>query len=283
MDKSLKPIKTIKNLEPGTIIRRISDSKDQQGSFLKFDEEHNMILANIIDMATGTLLANEAVLKSQSGDKIYYYDSAFDDGPTSKKAVSIVREWPLFKEHKNLQDRIMSFIKVTWVPEQIIEMSRTKTLQHLFVPLQQRFRIGRFKEQRDPERVCNDTFIVWLESLGEGKHITYLANIPHRQNATPTFYSAGQKKHEDMVKLLEKEKFRFDPSHGGHIRAAGVKAGKKHFIVDAGCNYLGLGVKTPLGVTQLVSNGLKSVYPEFEFTPLEGCGAKGDENMFSAD
>jgi hypothetical protein len=276
MDKTLKPIKTIKNLEPGTIIRRISDSKDQQGSFLKFDEEHNMILANIIDMATGTLIANEAVLKSQSGDKIFYYDSSFDDSPLSKKALTIVKEWPLFKEHKNLQDRILSFIRVTWVPEQIVEMSRTRTLQHLFVPLQQRFRIGRFKELRDPDRVCNDTFILWLQSLGEGSHITYLATIPGRSDAVPRFYSTGAKKHEETVKLLHKEKFRFDPTHGGHIRAAGVKSGKKHFNVDAGCNYLGLGVKTPLSVCQLVSNALKSVYPEFEFTPLEGCGAKVD-------
>jgi hypothetical protein len=276
MNSSMKPIKTIKNLEPGTIIRRISDNKDQQGSFLKFDEEHNMILANIIDMSTGTLIANEAVLKSQSGDKIYYYDSSFDDGPLSKKALAIVKEWPLFKEHKNLQDRIISFIRVTWVPEQIIEMSKNKSLQHLFVPLQQRFRIGRFKELRDPGRVCNDTFILWLESLNEGNHITYLAHIPHQKDAVPRFYSSGIKKHEETAKLLQKEKFKFDPTHGGHINAAGIKNGKKHFNVDAGCNYLGLGVKTPLNVSQLVSNALKIVYTEFEFTPLDGCGAQSD-------
>lgn len=276
MNSSMKPIKTIKNLEPGTIIRRIAGDKDQQGSFLKFDEEHNMILANIIDMAAGTLIANEAVLKPQSGDKIYYYDSSFDDGSLSKKALAIVKEWALFKEHKNLQDRIISFVRITWVPEQIIEMSGNKTLQHLFVPLQQRFRIGRFTEQRDPERVCNDLFILWLESLDGENHITYLAHIPNHKGEVPRFYSSGVKKHEETAKLLQKEKFKFDPTHGGHINVAGVKNGKKHFNVDAGCNYLGLGVKTPLSVSQVVSNALKTVYTEFEFSPLDGCGALSD-------
>lgn len=271
----MKPISTIKNLEPGTIIRRIGSDKDQQGSFLKYDESHNMILANIIDMATGTLVANEGVLKPKSGDKIYYYDSSFDGSPLAEKALKIVRDWPLFKERKDLQDRIISFIRVTWVPEQIMEMSKNETLQELFVPVQQRFRIGRFKEQRDPERVCNDMFILWLESTNDGKHITYLASITHVKDAVPQFYSSGVKAHEETAKLLQKESFAFDPTHGGHIRENGVKNGKKHFEVDAGCNYLGLGVKSPLEVAKQVTGALKSVYPEFEFTPLAGCGAKG--------
>jgi hypothetical protein len=53
--------------------------------------------------------------------------------------------------------------------------------------------------------------------------------------------------------------------------------------VGVGCNYPGLGVKTPLSVTRLISNALKTVYPEFEFTPLEGCGAKGDVSAYSMD
>ncbi|MBN2159136.1 MAG: hypothetical protein JW807_07055 [Spirochaetes bacterium] len=271
----MKPIGTINNLEPGTIIRRIGREKDQQGSFLKYDENHNMILANIIDMATGSLIANEGVLKQQSGDKIYYYDSTFDDGPLSVKALKIVKDWPLFKERRDLQDRIVSFIRVTWVPEQILEMSRNETLQNLFVPVQQRFRIGRFKEQRDPERVCNDMFILWLESTGDGKHITYLAHITNKKDAVPQFYSSGVKTHEETAKLLQKESFAFDPTHGGHIREAGIKSGKKHFEVDSGCNYLGLGVKSPLEVSRQVTGALKSLYPEFEFTPLEGSKAKG--------
>ena len=50
--------------------------------------------------------------------------------------------------------------------------------------------------------------------------------------------------------------------------------------MDAGSNYLGRGVKTPLHVSEAVTAGLKKVYPEFEFTPLEGRGAYGTEQSY---
>ncbi|TFH43342.1 MAG: hypothetical protein E4G96_01375 [Chrysiogenales bacterium] len=276
MDNLLKPINTINKIEPGTIVRRIGKERDQQGSFLKYDGEHNMILANIIDMAEGSLVANEAVLKPRSGDKIFFYASSFDGSPSAGKALDIVKSWPFFKEHPDLQDKILSFVRVTFVPEQILEMSRKQTLQHLFVPIQQRLRVGRFREQRSPERVCNDLFMLWLESINEESHITYLAHIPHKKDEAVLFYSSGTRPHEETAKLLQKEIFTFDPTHGGHIQSSGVKKGKKHFNVDAGCNYLGLGVKTPLNVSKTVVAALKTLYSEFEFTPLKGCDARGE-------
>lgn len=276
MDSLLKPIAECKNLEPGTIIRRIGKERDQQGSFLRYDEGHNMVLANVIDMADGTLVANEAVLKPRSDDAIYFYASSFGDSPSAEKALDIVKGWPFFKEHPEFQDRIMSFVRVAFVPEQILEMSRKQTLQHLFVPIQQRLRVGRFREQRSPERVCNDLFILWLESVEEGSHVTYLAHIPQKEDEAALFYSSGTRTHEETAKFLRNEIFAFDPTHGGHIRAAGVKKGKKHFNVDAGCSYLGLGVKTPLGVSKTVTAALQSAYPEFEFTALKGCEALGE-------
>ena len=74
MDTVLKPLNIKDNLEPGTIIRRIGNGKDQQGSFLEFDENYNMILANIIDMQSGHLVANEAVLKPQQNEIIVTAD-----------------------------------------------------------------------------------------------------------------------------------------------------------------------------------------------------------------
>jgi len=50
MEPMLKPLNTKDGLEPGTIVRCICNGKDQQGSFLEFDDTYNMILANIIDM-----------------------------------------------------------------------------------------------------------------------------------------------------------------------------------------------------------------------------------------
>jgi hypothetical protein len=280
MDDLLKPLSQSKKIEPGTILRRIGNGKDQQGSFLEYDDDGNYILINIIDMKTGSLTALEGVLKPRAGDKIFYYTSSFATSPAAGKALKIVREWALFKNNGRIQQQILNFVTIAYVPEQIIEMSKKDSLSSLFVPIQERFRIGRFTERRNPERVCNETFMLWLESLHTGNHITYLALIMQQKHHVPRFYSAGTKPHEETAKLLMDEDFNFSPTHGGHMKAAGFEEGRKHFIVDAGSNYLGRGVKTPLHVSEAVAAGLKKVYPEFEFTPLEGRGAFGTEQSY---
>lgn len=272
MDSLLKTIDGKKNLKPGTIIRRIGKNKDQQGSFLKYDDDMNLILVNIIDMASGTLVAIEGVLNPQSGDKIYYYDSSFAASSESEKAIKIVKEWPLYKKHADLREQILNFVKLAFIPEQIIEMSKNEKLPLLFVPIQQRFRIGRFTEHRLPERVCNENFMLWLESLSGKNQITYLARIIDNKDEMSVFFSVGNKPHDETDILLQKETYKFDPTHGGHIKTTGIEKGKKHFIVDAGSKYMGLGVKTSMQVCKAVVNALKKQYPEFEFTALEGCG-----------
>jgi hypothetical protein len=280
MDDQLKPLTKKTRIEPGTIIRRIGGGKDQQGSFLEYDEEMNYILINIIDMKAGSLTALEGILKPQKNDKLYYYGSGFAAGPAAEKALKIVRDWPLYKNNPRLQTQIENFVALTFVPEQIIEWSKKDSLSFLFVPIQERFRIGRFTERRNPERVCNEAFMLWLQSLHTGNHITYLALIMQQKHHVPRFYSAGTKPHEETAKLLMDEDYNFHPTHGGHIKAAGFEDGKKHFLVDAGSNYLGRGVKTPLHVSEAVAAGLKKVYPEFEFTPKEGRGAFGTEQSY---
>jgi len=280
MDTLLKPLTKKTRLEPGTIIRRVGGGKDQQGGFLEYDEEKNYILINIIDMKKGSLVALEGVLRPQKDDTLSYYASGFSGGPKADRAMKIVREWPLYKKNPRLQRQIENFVTIAYVPEQIIEWSKNDTLSFLFVPIQERFRIGRFTERRNPERVCNETFMLWLESLQTGNHITYLALILQQKHHVPRFYSAGTKPHEETANLLMDEAFNFAPTHGGHIKAAGFEDGRKQFLVDAGSNYLGRGIKTPLHVSQAVAAGLKKVYPEFDFIPKEGRGAFGTEQSY---
>jgi hypothetical protein len=280
MDDLLKPLNKKKKLEPGTIIRRIGNGKDQQGCFLEYDEDNNLILANILDMTMGSLIALTGVLKPQDGDKLFYYSSSFSNNPASKNALKIIKDSPIFKKYAELQDQIINFITVSYVPEQIIDMSQKETMSFLFVPVQQKFRIGRFNERRNPARVCNEAFLLWLESLQKGSHITYLALIMEQKHHIPRFYSAGTKPHEETAKLLMDETFNFHPTHGGHIKAIGFENGKKNFLVDAGSNYLGRGIKTPLYVSTTVTDALKKIFMEFEFIPVEGRGAFGSEQSY---
>ena len=102
----------------------------------------------------------------------------------------------------------------------------------------------------------------------------------HQKHYVPRFYSAGTKPHEETTNLLKEEAFNFHPSHGGHIKADGTKEGRKHFLVDAGSNIYGRGIKTPLHVSEQVVEGLKKVFPEFEYTPMPGRGAFGTEQSY---
>ena len=275
-----KPLTAKKKLEPGVIIRRTGEGKDQQGSFLEYDPDGNMILINIIDLSEGTLVASMGVLKPRKGDRILYSSSSFGAGAASKKARAIIEQWSLFQKHANLQEQILDFIGTVYVPEQILRYSETNTLNFLFVPVQQKFRIGRFTERRSPERVCNDIFLQRLQTLHRGYHITYLALVLQQKHYIPRFYSAGTKPHEETTTLLKNEEFNFHPSHGGHIKCEGARDGKKHFLVDAGSNIYGRGVKTPLHVSEQVVEGLKKVFPEFEYTAMAGRGAFGTEQSY---
>ncbi len=280
MDELLKPLGKNKKLEPGTIIRRIGGGKDQQGGFFEYDDEGNIILINIIDMNANSLCASRGVLKPKPGDKLYYYESTFNNSPVAEEAIRIIKKWPLFQEHRELRDQMLNFISVTYVPEQIIEMSNKGSLAPLSVPVQEQFRIGRFSERRNPERICNETFLKWLETLKEGNHITYVALTFQQKQPVPRFYTIGTKPHEETAKNLRDEPFNFPPNQGGHIKANGMKEGKRHFLVDAGSNYFGRGIHTPLHVSEEVVRGLKKVFPELEFTPLEGRGAFGTEQSY---
>jgi hypothetical protein len=281
MDRHLKALTKKKKLEQGMIIRRIGGGKDQQGSFLEYDEHGNLILINIIDMKAGSLYASRGVLKPKPGDKLYYYTSGFNKkSPEAEQAFMIIKKWPFFQKHREIQQQIINFISITYVPEQIIEMSKKDSMAAVFVPIQEEFRIGRFSERRNPQRLCNETFLRWLESLQKGKHITYVALTFQQKQPIPLFYSIGTKPHEETAKVLRSESFNFPPNQGGHIKAVGVKEGKKHFLVDAGSNFFGRGIHTPQHVSEEVTRGLKKVYPEMEFTPVEGRGAFGTEQSY---
>lgn len=117
MDNFFKPLTKKKKLVPGTIIRRIGGGKDQQGGFLKYDKEGNMLLTNIIDMAANTLYASRGVLKPKLDDKLYYYESTFNNSPSADKAIGIIKKWSLFQDHREIQDQIINFISITYAPE----------------------------------------------------------------------------------------------------------------------------------------------------------------------
>lgn len=280
MEDYFTPLEDPAKLQLGTIIRRLSDAKYQQGGFVKTDEEGNLILINVIDLFKGELLANEGILRPEPSDQLYYSTSSFKNHPKADEALQIIKDWPLYRENISLQSSILQFTIITFVPEQILRWKKEDRLSMLFVPIQQKFRIGRFKERRNPDRVCKEQFKMWLDSLHDGDHITYVALVTDKKSDVPKYFSLGTKPHMVTESALMGIAYNFKPNHGGHIKASGKSNGRKHFLVDAGSDHLGRGIKTAIKDAEKVVKGLKMLYPEYEFTPLEGRGAFGHEQSF---
>lgn len=280
MDEYFSPLKDTEALTLGTLVRRVGKTKDQQGGFIKTDEEGNIILINVIDLKKGELVANEGILRPEPGDEIFFSTSSFKNSPRADEALNLVKNWQLYKENPSLQSSILQFAIIAFFPEQILLWKKEERLSMLFVPIQQKFRIGRFKERRNPDRVCKEQFKMWLDSLQDGDHMTYVALITDKKSDVPKFFSIGTKPHVMTESALMGMPFNFKPNHGGHIKASGKNGEKKHFLVDAGSDHLGRGIKTAMKDAEKVVRSLKSLYPEYEYTPVEGRGAFGHEQSF---
>ncbi|MCX8123239.1 MAG: hypothetical protein N3F66_03635 [Spirochaetes bacterium] len=281
MESYWERIEAIDNIKEGTILLRINSlsDKQQQGIFSSYCDG-GIILKNVIDYKNHSFIAIEGIIYPTKDDIFYQSRSSFANSPVSNKALKIVYDWPLYKNHPELSIQIEQFVKNTFVPEQIIDYYKNDNLKAIFVPIQQFFRIGRYKERRNIERVCHDKFKFWLDSLRPGEHITYLASVAGIASHRPKFYSAGTKPHEVTHHYLEQEEYAFNPTHGGHIKCNAIVDGKKQFLVDAGSNYIGRGVKATLFTAKQVATALKHLYPEYEFIPLPGRGAFGVEQSY---
>ncbi|MFH0974198.1 MAG: hypothetical protein V1874_00275 [Spirochaetota bacterium] len=276
----LSQVNSFLELTKGTIVRRISKSKDQQGIFLGEDDSGGIILVNVINMLDVSFEAEAGILRPASGDRLYRYTTTFGKNSISAKAREILKSWSLYSKYSEHQKAIMSFMETGYAPEQVIDLAKSDNLKYLFIPVQQRFKIGKFEEKINWSQERKQRFGRHLEEMRKGEHITYVAFIPQQNSKSPLFYSIGTKPHESTVMSLHSEPFDFKPDHGGHISCADDSAERKKFLVDAGSNYIGKGYKTPLSNAKEVTKGLSSEYKGYDFTPLKGRGALSCEQSY---
>jgi len=276
----LYPVQDPGALERGSVIRRVSGAKDQQGCFMNRDDGGDLIVVNVVDCAGCSFLATAGIMRLRSDEQLYCYRGTFGKDRDSRRAMEIISNWPLYRKNADIQNAIDYFVRTAYAPAHILHLEKTDQLQHLFVPLQQKFRIGRFKVEVDWDKERKEAFRKILDDLKVGDHVTYVAMIPPTKGHNPLFYSIGTKPHEETVMSLRGEPFNFVPTHGGHIKALRPEGGTKQFLVDAGSSYLGKGLKTLYDTAREVTDGLKRVYGKYNYIPVEGRGAFGTEQSY---
>ncbi len=271
----IEQIPAVYKLQKGDIVRRVSSEKDLQACFMRYDDDNNPVVVNVIDMKNCEYAAEAGLLKIDKKDKFYRYVKTFQNCSASEEAKEILRQWPLYKKNKELQKSMLHFMFTSYAPMQILDLQKTKNLKFLFIPIQQKFKIGSGQEKINWTKVRKDRFTEQLEYLKPGEHITYVAFVPPSNNHSPIFYSAGTKPHETTHEILKSEPFIFEPTHGGHIKAELTSSDRINYLVDAGSSYLGRGASTNISKAEDVVKALKRIYPDFIFTALAGREAFG--------
>jgi len=266
-------------LSSGKVVRRINSTKDQQGLFTGFDDNQGLILVNVIDLSSSAFLSEAGIVRPAKDDGLFYYTSSFSKNKKSSEAMEILTTWPLYKKNPDLQLPMESFFRTSFSPEHILYLKKTDMLDTVFIPMQQKLKIGRYVEVINWDSVRKDKFHEHLKALKPGEHITYLALIPQTSSYAPKFYSIGTKPHEETQICLRTEGFNFKPTHGGHIKADKNEKGIVYYV-DAGSNFIGKGIKTKLETAESIVKALKREYRTYIFIPLEGRGAFGTEQSY---
>lgn len=278
-DNIIRPLHESDILSKGGIVRRVNSEKDQQGMFMRYDDDGGMVLVNVVDMKNHAYAAEAGILKPEQGDDIYVYESYFGTDRSSADALKIIQEWALFKKHKDLETSILTFITSLYSPKQLLHYRKKQYLQSVFIPVQQKFQIGKYTPVEDNSRAWLDQLQYHIEQLDSGDHITYVAFIPPNTSSNPQYYSVGTKPHETTAEALKSEPFAFKPNHGGHIKCVG-RGDNRYYLLDAGSNFLGKGHKTTLKTAEAVRKPLARLFPELTFKAVAGRDAFGQDQSF---
>jgi hypothetical protein len=274
------PVKDSAVLIKGNIIRRTGNGKDQQGIFMCRDDKDGLVIVNVINMKDITFEAEAGILRPASDDKLYVFTRSFTADKISHAARIILEQWPLYAKHPALQVNMMSFMEHAFAPEQIIDFEKTGNLHYLFIPMQQKYKIGRCEQKVNWSLERKNRFIWHVSNMRMGDHITYVAAIPRNKIEAPLFYSLGTQPHESTVLSLKAEPFNFKPDVGGHIKCIEETETGKGLLVDAGSSFLGLGKKTRIDKAQMVATALKRIFKYNDFIPVAGRGAFEDGQSY---
>jgi len=267
-------------LKPGTLLRRKNRDKDQQGIVCGMTGDGSIILADVIDLAEGSYVAEKGELKPTEDDEIYAFVNSTANSPLNSRVMEVIGGSSLLKSYPEIRTRIIKFVASLYTPEQILHFQKNDNLNKVFVPVQQKFKIGRFEEKTDWKTVRTRLFKEKLDSMRPGDHITYIALIPPSPHMEPMFYSGGTVPHQETHRMLDGEQFSFKPTSGGHVKLVNEKGGVKTFMVDAGSNYIGRGVKTSFAAAESVAKALYRLYSGYYFIPVEGRGAYGTQQSY---
>lgn len=266
-------------LEKGTHVIHQRGDVVQLGRFDSYTCD-GMVLEDVINLTTADYLAERGLIRTESEDRAWRVDSQWDGSSESNEALSVIRNWSLFAKYPALQKSLLRFVSAAFPPAIINFLAATQSLRAIFVPLQQRFRVGRFSPVAKWDEINITRFCDRLQNLTTNEYITYMGYLPNGNCDQPLFYSLGTETHLETDLKLKKEPVVHAANCGGNIMLLKEENGSRTFLVDAGSSYKGKGVKASVDEAKDIARHLKKIFPAWRFIPVEGRGAIGHRYSF---
>lgn len=263
-------------LTKGTFIIRISETDHliELGKFCGYKNENAIILKNIIDLKNNEYFAESGILKITSKDEIFIIENRKYTHEQLKRFIRIIKNWALFPKLLKNREKYINFILSTFPYEFIFWCEENLLLNHIFIPVQQKFKIGKYSNFSKWEDYNHSNFKWRLDKLYNDDYITYMGRIPVCAGDRMFFYSKGKFSHIETEHKLKCEPVIYDTNCGGSIKCVKNINNVKFFVVDAGSTYKGKGALATFGEADIVADYLNKMYPEFVFMPARGRKAK---------
>ena len=274
------PLNENEIIADGSFFLRCCGSSLQTGMIKRYYDENSVIAMNVIDLRKNEFVAEEGFLNLNAHSGIHMIDSFYNSDEISEKALNIIKNWSLFSKYPAMRLPIIKFVKNAYAPKLVLHMKNEGCLSSLFIPIQQKFRIGRFSDNTRWEDSNRSEFRHKLENLNENDYLTYIGYMPQHLIEDPMFFSVGKISHLETDLRLKKEPFLYNANCGGNIRFLNSRRDKRYFLVDAGASHRGNGVNSTEENACEVIVQLKKMYPEFNFLPASGRNALGGNSTF---
>lgn len=276
--RNLLTQKQIADFKAGEVLIKVYKDTICMGRVISADNE-KIVLESIIDLNAATMIAEQGFMKILENESYYSVDTdfSFDE---CKDALSAIETSALYTANPAKKKEIVSFTASVFPPRFILFLKKKNMLSTIFVPAQQKLRIGKYTGLEKWEDVNKTRFRSMLEELCENEYITYMACLPEGRSKKALFFTSGTETHVETDKKLKKELPSCQTNCGGNIKLYRKDGETKYYIVDAGSNFKGHGVDASIEEASSVSSYLKNLFPDFKFIPAHGRGGVGSKSSF---
>ena len=187
--RNLLTQKQIADFKAGEVLIKVYKDTICMGRVISADNE-KIVLESIIDLNAATMIAEQGFMKILDNESYFSVDTdfSFDE---CKDALSVIETSALYTANPAKRKDIVSFTASVFPPRFILFLKKKNMLSTIFVPAQQKLRIGKYTGLEKWEDVNKNRFRNMLEELCENEYIKNMACLPEGRSKRDLLFTSG--------------------------------------------------------------------------------------------